>query len=333
METNGIGRVNRMYQSIPVYREIQQQRCIMSHTAIIEINQLFGSLYKAVLFGMIEPTRTDGDIAFGCHPLVAICMTILKLVTLVVTGIYFTLTEERPVGGTGKTLFVAHPPATGTAVGEDDCLRLYTVQHLVNARIIVVITTVDGTRLLSSAIPSVSTIGSIEPNFEHFTIIGQQITQLSIKIVQIRRRSVIGLMTIPGRQINSKLQSIFLASFRQFAHDVSFTIFIRTVCHTVVGAGKRPKAKSIVMLGRKNDTFHSCCHQSLGPLFAIQTRRIEHLRRCVTISPFTVVERIQTKVDKSIGFHLLPFHLLRLRNRKNRIGSLDMRGRTRRHHN
>ena len=143
--------------------------------------------------------------------------------------------------------------------------------------------------------------------------------QLCIKVRQILRCTIISLMAIPWRKINGKLKAIFLTSLRQFFHYISLSVLPRRVLYTIICTFKRPQTESVMMFGCKNHSFHTSFHQRLCPLLTIQIRRIKRFRIRISISPFPVIKSVQTKMDKSIRFHLLPFHLLGFRYRKNRI--------------
>ena len=81
-------------------------------------------LHLAVLLGMIEPTRADGDVAVCRHPGVAIGMTARQLPVVRVAGIDIFPSEERPVWDACLAPFVAYPAATRASVAEDDGLGL-----------------------------------------------------------------------------------------------------------------------------------------------------------------------------------------------------------------
>ena len=94
MEIHCISRVNRMNQSISVYRKIQQQSCIVTHTAIVEVCQLFYCLHTIIFLRMIEPSRTNGNITLCCHPLITVSMTVLQFSIFRITGINLSGTQE-----------------------------------------------------------------------------------------------------------------------------------------------------------------------------------------------------------------------------------------------
>ena len=256
-------------------------------------------------------------------------MPVLQLQVPVIAGIDLSLAQKRPVGSTGKAPFVAHPTASGTSVGENHRLRLDAVQHLINTRVIIIVPAVYGTCFLGASIPAVTAIGAVKPDFEHFTVIGQQVTQLRIEIIQIFRRTVIGLMPVPRRKIDGELQPVFPAGVRKFAYDIALPSLIRRIGYAVVCTLEGPKAKTVMMLGGEDHSFHAGVHQGLRPLFAVQPGRVEGSGIGITISPFTVIERIQAEMDKSVCFHFLPLHLFLFGNRQNWFRRLDVRRGTR----
>ena len=326
MEFYGIGRIHRMNQSVAVDREIQQERSIMPHTAIVQVDQLFRCLHPLILLRMIEPSRTNGHITLGRHPLVAVDMSILQFRIIGISRIHLPLAQERPVGGTGKAFLVAHPAASRAAVGKDNGLRLDGIEHLINTRIVIIVFPVDGTGILRPAIPAVASVGSVEPHLKHRTIVRQQVVQLRIEIRKVIGRTVVSLMTVPGRQVHRKLQSVFLTSLRQFLHHISLTVLPGRMLHAVLRAFERPQTEAIVMLGRQNHPLHAGLYQCPGPLLTVEFFRIEQFRVGISIAPFTVVESIQSKMNERISLHLLPCYLLGLRNRQNGFGSRNRLG-------
>ena len=176
-----------MYQAITVYREVQQQGCIVAYTTIVKVCQLVNSLHATVFFRMIEPSRTDRHVTLSSYPLVTISMTVLQLTIFSITWEHFASTEERPVCSTSKTVFVTYPTATRTTVREDNSLRLEFIQHFINLRIVIVVLAVDSTAILSTTVPTVTTIRTIEPYFEHFTIASHQLTKLLMEVLYIFR--------------------------------------------------------------------------------------------------------------------------------------------------
>ena len=324
-EVYGVGAVNGMYKSVAVHGEVEQQGGIVPHRAVIEVGELLHGLHVAILFGMVEPTLANADVTFGRHPLVAVGMTVLQDVVLAVSGEDLSGTEERPIGGTGKTALVAHPTTTGTAIGEDDCLWLQFVQHLVNLGIVIIVLAVNGAAVLGSAIPPVATVGSVEPNLEDFAIVGHQFVQLCVEIVHIGGCGIFGMIAVPWTQVNGKLDAILLTGRRQFAHHIALSVLVGRVADAVFRKLCGPQAESVMMLGGKDYALHAGCHKGLHPLFTVQLGGVERGRVGVAITPLAVVEGVQSEMHKGIGLHLLPLHLFRFGNGKNGFGSLYRR--------
>ena len=324
-EVYGVGAVNGMHKSVAVNGKVEQQGGVVTHGTVVEVGELLHGLHMSVLFRMVEPTRANADVTFGRHPLVAIGMTVLQDVVLAVSGIDLSGTEERPIGGTGKAAFVAHPTATGTAIGEDDSLWLQFVQHLVNLGIVIIVLAVNGAAVLGSAIPSVATVGSVEPNLKDLAIVGHQFVQLCVEIVHIGGCGIFGVVAVPRTQVDSELDAIFLTGCRQFAHHIALSVLIGRVADAVFRKLCGPQAESVMMLGGKDYALHTGCHKGLHPLLAVQLGGVERGRVGVAITPLAVVEGVQSEMHKGIGLHLLPLHLFRFGNGKNGFGSLYRR--------
>lgn len=113
-----------MYQSVFIHWEVEEEGGVVTYTSIIEVAKFIHGLYLAVFTLVIEPSRTDGDIAFGWCPLVTVFPTVLQLLVVRVTWINGVGRYHRPTGLACKSAFVAHPSATWSSVAEDGCLRL-----------------------------------------------------------------------------------------------------------------------------------------------------------------------------------------------------------------
>ena len=169
----------------------------MANTSIIQINQLFRSFHSIVFFRVIEPSRTNRHVTLRRNPLISISMPVLQFSVVWITGIDFSCPQERPVCNTGKAIFISYPTASRTSIREYNSLWLKLIEHFINLREVIVVFPVDCTRFFGSSIPSVSSIGSIKPNFENFTIICHQIPELCMKIVYIRWTGIISSVPIP----------------------------------------------------------------------------------------------------------------------------------------
>ena len=124
---------------------------------------------------MIEPARTDGDIALCSHPDVAIGEAAAQLLAVRHAWIDLVLLEERPVGDARFASLVAHPTTTGTSVAEDDGLRLVRLDDGVNLGEVVVVTAVNLARLSRPAVVAIATIRSVEPHLEEGPVLRRQL--------------------------------------------------------------------------------------------------------------------------------------------------------------
>ena len=264
---------------------------------------------------MIKPSRTDRDITFCRYPLVTVSVSVLQFAIFRIARIHFARPQERPVGSSGKSVLVTYPAATGTSVGENNGLWLEFIQYFIDTWIVVVSLAVDGTAVFGSAIPSVTAVGTVKPNLEYFAIIGHQLSQLFMEIIYIFRCTVVSLVSVPGREINGEFNAVFLTGGCQFTYNISFTVLVRSVTDTIFCQFGRPQAKAIMVFGGKDYSFHTRFYKGFHPLFAVQLGWVERFRVRISVSPFTVVESVQTEVNESIRFHFLPFHLFFFGNR------------------
>ena len=232
-----------------------------------------------------------------------------QFVVVVIAWIDIVDAQEGPVGGIGIAVFVAHPSAAGTAVGEDDGLGLILRHETMGAREVVVGLTVDLARLLGTSIPAIATVGSVEPDLEQVAVLCQQFLQLCMEIFHVVGGAVESLMAIPGREVDTHLQPVFPARCSKFAHDVAFAVLIGRVAHAVVRIFRRPQAEAVVVLGREDDALHACLLDGARPLLRIESRGVERLRIGVAIAPFAIAECVGTKMYEGVGLHLLPTDL------------------------
>ena len=168
----------------------------------------------------------------------------------------------------------------------------------------------DGTHLVGASIPTCTPVSAIEPELEQGSIVAHKFLNLFVIDVHISLIAVIRLVAVPGREVKAELQTVLLAGLRQFLDQVPFPIFIMGVPDAIVRGLGRPKAETVVVFRSKDHALHPAGFQGLGPLLAVQVRRIEGVGRRVAKAPFHIVEGIQTEMDKSVCFKLLPFQLL-----------------------
>ena len=173
VEVDGVSRVDRVDETFAVDGEVEQQRSVVAHRAVVEVGKLFGRLHTVVLLRMIEPARTDRHVALGSRPLVAVGVSVLQFGVVGIARINRVLAQECPVGLACEALLVAHPAASRSAVAEHHGVGLNAVEHGKDMRVVVVVLAVDSARVLCAAIVAVAAVGSVEPHLEHVAVVGE----------------------------------------------------------------------------------------------------------------------------------------------------------------
>ena len=301
-----------MDPALPVHREIQQQFSIPPDTLVVQIRQFPGGLDLVVLFRVEEPTRSDRNVTFGRNPGISVFVAGAQFLIGRIARIDLTAPQEGPVGLGGDTSFVSHPAATGTAVGENQRTGCPFIDYLMDGREIIIGPPVNGPPLRGAAIPAISPVGAIQPNFGHRRIIRQQFAQLIFIILHIFGRSVTRLMPVPRGKIDTELQAIFLAGRSQFADHIAFVWGGR---YGIIRIAARPEAETIVVLGRDDHASDAGFHEGPGPLLAVQPGRIKDRRVRIAVAPLAVREGIGTEMDEGPNLILLPGDLFRRRDR------------------
>ena len=198
VEGCGVGGVGGMDEAVAVHGEVQEQCGVAPHALVVQIHEVVGRAHLLVFLLVVEPSRADGNIAFGGHPCVAVGVPRGEFLVLLIAGIDLLLAEEGPVGWRGVALFVSHPPAAGTSVAEDDDLGLKGEGEFVGSREVVVVALVDVSCLSGSAVVSVAAVGSVEPYLEEGTVAREQFLELGVVVLDVERGGVGSLMAIPG---------------------------------------------------------------------------------------------------------------------------------------
>ena len=83
------------------------------------------------------------------------------------------------------------------------------------------------------------------------------------------------MVSIPGRKIDAKLQSVLATCVRDLLHDITSTVAPGAVLNRMLGVFRRPEAESVVMFASQNQAFHARRRCSPDDLIRIEIRRIE----------------------------------------------------------
>ena len=161
--------------------------------------------------------------------------------------------EGGPVCLPGHAPFVADPAAAGTAVGEDDAVRIDVQDRPVDGR-------------------PVETAGvvAVEPEFRHRRIAGHQVPDrplvggLIFPCRSARRLD----HAVPGREVDAHGDPVAAAGLPQSLQDV------RMVEAAGIGDVRRalrvvPEAESVVVLGRDDDAAEAVLRSHPDPLIRV----------------------------------------------------------------
>ena len=131
----------------------------------------------------------------------------------------------------------------------------------------------------------------------HFSVISKKFCKLFDKEFIISWRIAVAFrITVPRRQVYTKLQPIFFTGFTQFIHDVSLSIFPWRRSNRVLRCFSRPQAKTIMVFSCQNSHLETSGFQIRHPLVAIQFFRIKQFRVFFTTPPFMSGKGIDSEV-------------------------------------
>ena len=223
--------VGGMDAAVRRYGEVEQQGGVAAHRFIIGVHQFRQTLHMLVLRLVVEPPGTYAGVRLAGTPHVAVLHTVVQHVPrgVALAG------HHAPVGLAHVARLGAHPAqvAAVAAVVPYYGLGLQFTNHAERLGPPVIGLAVDAPRLVGAAVPSVAAVGAVEPHLEDIAVVRQQFAQLITEICHIFRFSVVRMVTVPGREINGKLQSLLAAGVSQFAHHVALAVLPGGVLHRI----------------------------------------------------------------------------------------------------
>ena len=152
--------------------EVEQQRGVAAHRFIIGIHQLRQTLHVLVLRLVIEPTWSDAGVRLTRTPHVAVLYTIMQHVPrgVALAG------HQTPVRLADIASLGTHPAQVTAvaAVVPNDGVGLQLTNHAERLGPPIVGFTVNLARLVGTAIPTVATVGPVEPHLEDVAVLRQQ---------------------------------------------------------------------------------------------------------------------------------------------------------------
>ena len=262
----------------------------MADTLVIQVHQLFHSLHLVVLALMIEPPWANGDIYLGRQPRLAITIALLQ--GFCVIKRFKISFVHTPLRGVGLAFLVAYPTQSRHRTAKDARFGAVFPNDFPCLLIIVVLLRYDGAHLVGTAIPACTPVGAIEPKLKQRSVVAHKFLNLLMIDIHIALITILRLVAVPRREIQSKLQIVLLACLRQFFDQIPFSILVIGILYGIIGSFSWPEAESVMVFGREDHAFHSCCFQGQHPLFAVQMGGIKGIGWRVAIAPFHVIKRV-----------------------------------------
>src|SRR5690606_28744885 len=97
------------------------------------------------------------------------------------------------------------------------------------------------------------------------------------------------IISVPSRQVYTKLHSVVVGRLHKFLYHVSFPLFPRRCSYAVTCRCGRPQTKTIMMLRYRNQSFETSRGRGGGNLLRIKMLRVEDLRISIAKSPFFIL--------------------------------------------
>ena len=194
---------------------------------VICLHQFRYCLDLCVLTFVIEPLGADAGIDFCTDPGITTFQSIMKHSPLYISF----LIELAPVGLSYEACFCTDPTEVSsvTPVVPDQNARLKFTSHCKSLLPLIICLGIYISGLVCTAIISCSTLRPIKPGLEDRTVICQKFTELVAEILHICRSAIIGMISVPRREIHTEFQSIFPAGICQFSDHIALSIFPRGV--------------------------------------------------------------------------------------------------------
>ena len=315
-----------MNPAAPIGRDVQIETGTATDRFVVDVEQLLGCLDASVFLGVIKPTGTDRDIAFGGKPIGAGTFARVESVAGA-AGIAALGVKCGPARIARDAFFVADPAEIRSTIAEHYSIGHQFADDLPGILPVVIGAIVDSARFSGPAIKAVATIGAVEPDGENIAVTRQQLAQLVAVISDVFRPAIIFVVAVPGRKINAELQSLPTASGGNLFHHVAFAAAPRAVLHGMLGVSAGPKTEPIVVLGGQDQIPEPGLPRDMRPLTRIQLARIKQPGSFRAVAPLPVRECVHAEMQETVELHFVPAKLPSRRHRTERLRRCNgMRG-------
>ena len=162
-------RVLRRDASVQSHREVEQEVGIVSHTPVVQVHQLSQGLQLMVFAFVVEPARTDRDVAFAAEPVLLVLIAVCAVLVIADGGFGVV---DAPLGCASPAVFIAYPANVRHGATKYHSRGMLGLDLLAGTFVIIIGLRFDRTLLVGSAIPAVAAVGSIEPEFKEGAVVG-----------------------------------------------------------------------------------------------------------------------------------------------------------------
>jgi len=288
--------------------DVQVEAAAASDGGVINLEQI-GERFDAVVFGgVVEPPGADGHIAFGGDPMSAGAFALVEAFGAS-AGVAAFGVEGGPAGIAGEAAFVTHPTEVGSGIAEHDGHGLEFAHDVPGGWPIVIGAVVDAALLPRASVEAVATVGAVEPDGEEGAVLGEEFAELVAVVDEVFGSAVIGVVTIPGGEVDAELEALSAAGVGEFAHDIAVAFAPGAGLDGMGGVGAGPEAESVVVFGGEDETGHAGHFGGAGDLVGVEVGGVENRGAFVAVAPFTVGEGIHREVNEAVEFHGMPGEL------------------------
>ena len=193
---------------------VEEEVRIASDTLVIELDQVRYRAHLMILTWVVEPSWADAHIDFAREPLLSVLHA--PLCFAVVLGL--VLIVHSPVGLASPALLIADPANGGDGTAEDHDVLVVLAQHFRGFLVAVVGLGVDLTGGVSTAVPAVAAVSTVEPVFEELAVLRGELVDLCVEDALIFGLTVVAAIAIPGGEIEAEEQAVLAAGLAQLAY-------------------------------------------------------------------------------------------------------------------
>ena len=142
--------------------------------------------------------------------------------------------------------------------------------------------------------------GRARKELESRAVVGQNLAELFLEDRQVVGRTVLGVVTVPRRDIESDVEAVLAAGIGHFLHVITFAVAELRLRDVVLGGLRRPQAQAVVVLADDDDAGYAAVLARLYDLLGVEFGRSETLRVLVAVAPLLVVERVRTEMQDRV---------------------------------